>query len=131
MSFIPPTEQIDLAHVSSLFPDEIKRAKEYFGSYFVPLSNASHAKYCPEQKKFIILDEKSMKVYLKRIPKPLSQWYECENKNVREIVFELNQPVFIGNKKLNLCPSFKHTYSPFSDFPQDIKKKWKSSNGLF
>jgi hypothetical protein len=146
-----PTTPFDLKYICSLVPDKKKRnedeeedeeevkqvykntqkAKEYLISYFVPLSNGNHAFYDYNVKKFVIQNKQQMDMYFDKIPNALCRWFKCKYLGIRDMVYELNQPVFIGNKKLNMCPSLKHVYSPYGNFSPDIQKKWKSSNRLF
>ena len=81
-------------------------AKEYLTKYFIPLTDGNHAFYI--NGKFQIYDSKVIKsTYFNRMSKELNEFYFKHYTSIKTITYKLNEPLFIGNDELNLCPSIK------------------------
>ena len=98
----------------------LSQGKEYIKQYFVPLTNGNHAILTSEGKYNIISRDIIKQVYLNRMPKELSHFYEKEYYTVRSISYELGKETFYQNT-LNLCPKMKHSYKPFEQFDDSVK----------
>jgi len=116
------TNKLEELSFGKLAGMNLEQQKEFIKHYFVPLKSGNHAVYYDE--KFRLMDNSLVKAtYFNRMPKKVKDWYFEDYTEFRSIVYKLNQPLFIGDNKLNLCPRMKHQYKPYSEFSEDIKAK--------
>jgi len=92
--------------------------KEYIQKYFVPLTISKHAVWI-NGKYDIQLPSEVKHTYFNRMDDKLSKFYFKEYKKIKSIVYKLTEP--IKDNELNLCPSFKHAYQPYSSFSDETK----------
>jgi hypothetical protein len=99
----------------------LKDAKKYLTKFFVPLESGDHAVL--KNGKFEIINETKLKsAFFGRLPSELKKFYFNEFCEVREVTYKLNEPTFIGDDELNLCPKFKHKYQAYKKFSKEAKK---------
>ena len=100
----------------------VEQAK-YVCDHFIPLSNGDHVKKSIDDDGCIsmdIIDKKSINTYLDRLHKDTKHYYNCDNQNVRNVVYKFNKPEFYDDK-INLCGQIKSKIKPYQSFSAKTK----------
>jgi hypothetical protein len=109
-------ENISFEHIDTL---NFEQQKQYLQNILIPLDNGDHA--IKKNDKYEIIGNDLLKqVYLNRFDEKLAKWYQKENKCLKQVVCELNKPLFY-DKKFNLCPQIKSKYKPYLEFDEETK----------
>lgn len=98
----PTTENFSLDKIKTLSQIE---ALDYLKNYFLPLQEGNHIFF--NNQKFEIISKEAVQVYFKRMSKELNDFYFKQYTKICCITYKLNQPLFLGNNLINLCPSIK------------------------
>jgi hypothetical protein len=110
-------ENFSFAHLDTL---NLEQQKQYLQNVLIPLDNGDHV-IKKNDKYEIISNDLLRQVYINRFDDKLAKWYIKENKNIKQVVCELNKPQFYENK-FNLCPQIKATYKPYEEFNVETKQ---------
>lgn len=112
-------ENFDLAEIKNL---SWENAKLYVTKYFVPLTNGSHAMLVDGEYQ-IVDDAIIKKTYFNRMSKELNKYYFHEYNQIKVVDYKLNEPMFFGKNKINLCPKMLHEYKQYNTFNDATKEK--------
>jgi hypothetical protein len=98
----------------------LDQQKQYLHNVLIPLDNGDHV--IKKNEKYEIISNDLLKqVYINRFDDKLAKWYIKENKSIKQVVCELNEPKFYDNK-FNLCPQIKASYQPYEEFAVETKE---------
>ena len=93
--------------------------KNYISSFFIPTTTATHI-LMENGKPTIIQDDIMNKVYLKRFPKDIKEWYGCET-IPKTIICDISKPQ-LGDNFINISPQIKHKYQEYKLFSKQTRE---------
>lgn len=96
--------------------------KAYMQKYFYVTKEGDHYFWEASKNDFkVYSQEKLEKIYLNRIPDELKHWYNKENRNIYELVSEINKPR-VYDRCINKFYGFKYTnIKKYSEYPEEIR----------
>ena len=111
-----PNFNLDL--IKTLSPIE---AKKYIDSYFIPLTDSTHAVYI--NGKYEIYDTRVINgTWFNRMSNELKTYYFKDKTDLKTITYDINKPQFY-DYYLNMCPPIMHKYKPFKEFSLVVVEK--------
>ena len=126
------TEKFDFAVMKNIYENgQLKDrldCKNYISKFFYPLTDGNHAYF--EYGKFELLnDDRMTKVYLKRFPKDIKNWYNTET-IPKKLICDVLKPR-IGDDYVNMTDKLTKEAKPFSSFPKKTQKAVKMMLDFF